>query len=105
MITSSIPGGQLCALLTVQKLMVEMQLKSLVRPKRCKAYDGAASETAPDRLERDFTADEPNKKWVTDVIEFKVNNQKLYLSPVMYLYNREIVSYEIADRPLSHAAA
>lgn len=85
---------------TVQKLMVEMQLKSLVRPKRYKAYDGAASETAPDRLERDFTADEPNQKWVTDVTEFKVNNQKLYLSPVMDLYNREIVSYEIAERPL-----
>lgn len=85
---------------TVQKLMVEMQLKSLVRPKRFKAYDGAASETAPDRLERDFTADEPNQKWVTDVTEFKVNNQKLYLSPVMDLYNREIVSYEIAERPL-----
>ncbi len=84
----------------VQKLMVEMQLKSLVRPKRYKAYDGAASETAPDRLERDFTADEPNQKWVTDVTEFKVNNQKLYLSPVMDLYNREIVSYEIAERPL-----
>jgi len=84
----------------VQRLMGEMQLKSLVRPKRYKAYDGAASETAPDRLERDFTADEPNKKWVTDVTEFKVNNQRLYLSPVMDLYNREIVSYEIAERPL-----
>ena len=85
---------------TVQKLMVEMQLKSLVRPKRYKVYDGAASEKAPDRLERDFTADEPYQKWVTDVTEFKVNNQKLYLSPVMDLYNREIVSYEIAERPL-----
>lgn len=85
---------------TVQKLMFEMQLKSLVRPKRYKAYDGAASDTAPDRLERVFTADEPNQKWVTDVTEFKVNNQKLYLSPLMDLYNREIVSYEIAERPL-----
>jgi transposase InsO family protein len=37
---------------------------------------------------------------LTDVTEFKVNHQKLYLSPVMDLYNREIVSYEIAERPL-----
>ena len=37
---------------------------------------------------------------MTDVTEFKVNNRKLYLSPVMDLYNREIVSYEIAERPL-----
>lgn len=37
---------------------------------------------------------------MTDVTEFKVNYQKLYLSPVMDLYNREIMSYEIAERPL-----
>lgn len=85
---------------TVQKLMVEMELKSLVRPKRYKAFEGAASETAPDRLERDFEAKRPNEKWVTDVTEFKVNNRKLYLSPMMDLFNREIVSYEIAERPL-----
>jgi transposase InsO family protein len=85
---------------TVQKLMVEMQLKSLVRPKRYKVFDGAGAETAPDRLERDFKAERPNEKWVTDVTEFKVNNRKLYLSPLMDLYNREIVSYEIAYRPL-----
>lgn len=85
---------------TVQKLMGEMELRSLVRPKRYKAFDGAAAETAPDRLERDFKADKPNEKWVTDVTEFKVNNRKLYLSPMMDLYNREIVSYEIAERLL-----
>lgn len=85
---------------TVQKLMVAMQLKSLVRPKRYKAFAGAIAETAPNHLQRDFGADQPNEKWVTDVTEFKVNNRKLYLSPVMDLYNREIVSYEIAERPL-----
>ena len=85
---------------TVQKLMGAMQLKSIVRPKRYKAFEGIPSETAPNHLQRDFTADKPNKKWVTDVTEFKVNNRKLYLSPVMDLYNREIVSYELAERPL-----
>lgn len=85
---------------TVQKLMVGMQLKSLVRPKRYKAFAGAVAEAAPNHLQRDFEAAQPNEKWVTDVTEFKVNNRKLYLSPVMDLYNREIVSYEIAERPL-----
>lgn len=85
---------------TVQRLMVAMQLKSLVRPKRYKAFDGAVAETAPNHLQRDFKAEQPNEKWVTDVTEFKVNNRKLYLSPVMDLYNREIVPYEIAERPL-----
>lgn len=85
---------------TVQKLMAGMQLKSLVRPKRYKVFEGASAETAPNHLQRDFEADQPNEKWVTDVTEFKVNNRKLYLSPVMDLYNREIVSYEISERPL-----
>ena len=85
---------------TVQKLMVAMQLKSLVRPKRYKAFDGAVCETAPNHLQRNFKAEQPNEKWVTDVTEFKVNNRKLYLSPVMDLFNREIVSYGIAERPL-----
>ena len=85
---------------TVQRLMIAMQLKSTVRPKRYRAFKGATSEIAPNRLERDFTADRPNERWVTDVTEFKVENRKLYLSPVMDLYNREIVSYEIAEHPL-----
>jgi putative transposase len=85
---------------TVQRLMIAMQLKSPVRPKRYRAFSGATSETAPNRLERDFRAERPNQKWVTDVTEFKVENRKLYLSPVMDLYNREIVSYEISEHPL-----
>jgi putative transposase len=84
----------------VQKLMISMQLKSTVRPKRYRSFRGTASETAPNRLERDFRAERPNEKWVTDVTEFKVDNRKLYLSPVMDLYNREIVSYEIAEHQL-----
>src|SRR5260363_224633 len=45
-------------------------------------------------------AHNPNQKWVTDVTEFNVGGKKLYLSPVMNLYNGEIVSYEIAKGPL-----
>lgn len=85
---------------TIQRLMIAMQLKSTVRPKRYRAFNGATSEIAPNRLERDFKAERPNERWVTDVTEFKVENRKLYLSPVMDLYNREIVSYEIAEHPL-----
>jgi len=84
----------------VQKLMVAMQLKSTVRPKRYRAFLGAPSEISPNRLARDFSAARPNERWVTDVTEFKVESRKLYLSPIMDLYNREIVSYEIAEQPL-----
>ena len=56
-------------------------------------------QIAPNLLERNFHAPRPNQKWVTDVTEFKVAQQKLYLSPVMDLYNSEIVAYEMAPRP------
>src|SRR5690606_30526952 len=54
---------------------------------------------APNILQRAFKADKPNQKWVTDVTEFKVKDKKLYLSPIMDLYNQEIISYQLSERP------
>jgi len=84
---------------TVQKLMQALGLKSLVRPKKYRSYRGDMNRTAPNVLARRFEADRPNQKWVTDVTEFKVGDQKLYLSPVLDLYNGEIVAYETSTRP------
>ncbi len=84
---------------TVQRLMGQLQLKSWVRPKKYRSYKGCVGRVAPDQLKRDFQALGPNQKWVTDVTEFKVNDQKLYLSPVMDLYNGEIIAYQMARRP------
>lgn len=81
---------------TVQKLMGELGLKSWVRPKRYRSYQGEEGRIAPNRLERDFLANRPHQKWVTDVTEFNVGGEKVYLSPVMDLYNQEIVTYEVA---------
>lgn len=79
----------------VQRLMSELGLKSKVRPKRYKSYKGEIGKVAPDLVKRKFTADKPNQKWVTDVTEFKVCGQKVYLSPVIDLFNQEVVSYEV----------
>ncbi len=84
----------------VQRLMQAMGLKSLVRPKRYRSYRGEVGQIAPNLLERRFKAERPGQKWVTDVTEFNVNGQKLYLSPVMDLYNGEIVAYETSRRPV-----
>ena len=84
---------------TVQRLMGLMQLKSLVRPKKYRSYQGTVGRIAPNVLQRQFHADRPNQKWVTDVTEFKVGDQKLYLSPMLDLYNGEIVAFETARRP------
>ena len=50
-------------------------------------------------LERHFKTNQPNRKWVTDVTEFKVNDQKLYLSPILDLFNGEVVSYNLSRHP------
>jgi transposase InsO family protein len=84
---------------TVQKLMGQLGLKSLVRPKRYQSYKGAIGKATPNLLERNFAAKAPNQKWVTDVTEFKIKGEKVYLSPILDLYNGEIISYEIADQP------
>jgi transposase InsO family protein len=84
---------------TVQRLMGQLQLKSLVRLKKYRSYKGAIGRVAPNLLQRQFSATRPNQKWVTDVTEFNIYGQKLYLSPVMDLYNGEIISYQIAQRP------
>jgi len=88
-------SGQVINHKKVQRLMLELGLKSTVRPKRYKSYKGEVGTVVPDLLQRDFKANSPNQKWVTDVTEFKVGEQKVYLSPVIDLYNQEVVSYEV----------
>jgi putative transposase len=85
---------------TVRRLMNEMGIKSLVRMKKYRSYRGEVGKTAPNILERDFKAGKPNEKWVTDVTEFKLFGEKLYLSPILDLFNGEIVAYNIESRPV-----
>jgi transposase InsO family protein len=84
---------------TVQRLMREMGLYCMVRARKYQSFRGEIGQTAPNLLKRDFHADKPNEKWATDVTEFALYGKKLYLSPIMDLYNREIVSYTISRRP------
>ena len=79
----------------VQRLMNELGLKSKVRPKRYRSYRGHVGRIAPNLLNREFMANGPNQKWVTDVTEFKVGDKKVYLSPIIDVFNREVVSYEV----------
>lgn len=85
---------------TVQRLMKELGLVCRVRMKKYKSYKGEVGKTAPNLLERNFEAEKPNQKWVTDVTEFSLFGQKLYLSPILDLCSRDIVSYSISDKPV-----
>ena len=68
-------AGQCVNHKTVQKLMQVLGLKSLVRPKKYRSYRGGPALMAPNLLARQFVADRPNQKWVTDVTEFNVRGQ------------------------------
>lgn len=85
---------------TVQRLMKQMGLVCLVRMKKYRSYKGEVGKTAPNLLNRDFRAEKQNQKWVTDVTEFSLFGQKLYLSPILDLHNGYLVSYTISERPV-----
>ena len=84
---------------TVFRLMDSLKLKSLIRRKKYKSYKGEQGIIATNFLDRSFKAKRPNQKWTTDITEFNVSGKKLYLSPVLDLYNQEIVCYELSERP------
>lgn len=85
---------------TVQRLMKHMGLKCMVRVKKYRSYKGEVGRIAPNLLQRDFKASKPNEKWTTDVTEFVLFGRKLYLSPILDMYNGEIISYNISERPV-----
>ncbi len=68
---------------TVRKLMKEVGISSLIRVKKYRSYKGEQGRICDNLLKRKFDAKRPNEKWGTDVTEFKVNGNKLYLSPIM----------------------
>ncbi len=84
---------------TIQRLMNEEKLKCQVRIKKYRSYKGEVGRIAPNLLERDFSTKAPNEKWVTDVTEFSLFGQKLYLSPILDLHSSDLVSYTITERP------
>jgi putative transposase len=85
---------------TVLALMRRQGLLCPVRRrKRYSSYAGEIGKVAANLLDRDFIAAAPNQKWVTDVTEFRVGDRKLYLSPVMDLFDRQIIGYRTGASP------
>jgi len=85
---------------TVLKLMKSLGLKGKQRKnEKYHSYKGEVGTVADNILKRGFRALKPFEKLTTDVTQFKVCDEKVYLSPVMDLFNREIVSYSISTSP------
>lgn len=75
------------------------------KSRRYCSYKGTVGKIAKNRVNRRFTTPIPLQKLVTDVTEFKcLNDEKLYLSPIMDLYNREIISFKVSKRPTLNIA-
>ena len=79
----------------VYRVMRAIGLRSVIRKKRPKYLRSKPEITAENVLDRKFVAGKPGEKWLTDVTEFKYNGGKLYLSAILDLYDRSIVSYKI----------
>ena len=84
----------------VQRLMKRMGLAGIRRNKRkYSSYQGTIGKVADNIIERDFFSNKPNEKWYTDITEFNLRGDKVYLSPILDGYAGDIVSYSISKNP------
>ena len=91
----------------VQRLMKVMGLKAKQPRAKYKSYKGELSpicnnellDVVDNKLVRNFSTSKCNEKWTTDVSEFHISSGKLYLSPILDMHNREIISYSISRNP------
>ena len=98
---------------TVKRLMSKLKLYGITPRAKYKSYKGDFNGTVDNKLLykrvdtqkhrteyiRDFSTTDVNEKWTTDVSEFHIAAGKLYLSPILDIHNREIVSYNISRNP------
>jgi putative transposase len=83
----------------IQRLMNKLGLKGL-RPKvKYHSYNGVVGLIANNHVNRDFKATKPDKKWATDVSQFKLLWGKCYLSPILDMFTGEIISYDLSLHP------
>ena len=97
----------------VKRLMSKLKLYGITPRAKYKSYKGDFNGTVDNKLLykkvdtkrhrteyiRDFSTTDVNEKWTTDVSEFHIAAGKLYLSPILDMHNREIVSYNISRSP------
>lgn len=95
--------GHVVAKKTVLKLMRELGLSCHVRRRRrYMSWRGRVGHIADNIVNRDFTSQAPNRKWVSDVTEFRLGDQKVYLSPVMDLFDHQVIAFTIGTSPNLH---
>ena len=85
------------------KLVLKLMKGMGIRPKRRKhhyhSYKGEVGKVAPNILQRNFKAERPGRKWATDVTQVNIKDKRIYLSPILDMFNGEIISYSISNSP------
>lgn len=89
----------------VRRLMKEERLVVIfVKRKRYSSYKGEISSEVPNLLQRDFHADKPNQKLLTDITEFSIPAGKVYLSPLVDCYDGMVISWSLGTSPSAELA-
>ena len=71
----------------------------IIRQKKYSSYLGEISPAVPNEIQRDFHADKPNKKWLTDITEFKIGKGKEYLSPIIDCFDGMPITWTVGTSP------
>ncbi len=84
----------------VRSIMKEENLiVRIIRQKKYSSYLGEISPAVPNEIQRDFHADKPNKKWLTDITEFKIGERKVYLSPIIDCFDGMPITWTVGTSP------
>jgi len=84
----------------VRRLMKQDRLTvKSVRKRKYNSYKGEITPAVPNEIKRDFHADAPNQKWLTDITEFSIPAGKVYLSPIIDCFDGLPVAWTIGTSP------
>nr|AAA85864.1 unknown [Mesomycoplasma hyorhinis] len=86
----------------VRRLMEKFNLKAICPRKKYKSYKGTVGKIADNILNRNFVATQPNQKWTTDVTEFSGPFGKAYLSPILDMFNGEVIAWDLSTSANNH---
>jgi len=92
--------GKVVSEKVIRRLMREENLVAVGQKKRrYSSYKGEITPAVPNIMERDFHADIPNAKWLSDLTEFPHPASKVYLSPMIDCFDGLVVSWSIGTSP------
>ncbi len=90
--------GQQCGVNRVWRLMKRAGIKAQVGYRSPRARKGEASIVAPNRLQRQFSPDSPDERWVTDITYIRTHEGWLYLAVVVDLFSRKVIGWSMQPR-------